>query len=167
LSRPTRRRRLALLLVLAVLGLALYFRPYEVQGRSMEPNYFDGDWVLSVPLWAAPERGELVIFDAPDGSGRSMKRIAGLPGESAQTIWQTLATQSGRAPIETSTTLWGSESEGPPDLPQGNYFLLGDHLADSIDSRHFGPVQHAVMGRRVVARLYAADRRASHGELAQ
>lgn len=160
-----RRRRLALLLITAVLGAALYFRPYQVQGSSMEPVYFDGDWVLSVPLWGEPERGDLVIFGAPDGSGRSMKRIAGLPGESAQTIWQSLASSPERPSVETSTTIWGSESEGPPDLPQGSYFLLGDHLADSIDSRHFGPVQHAVMGRRVVARLYAANRPTSLGGL--
>ncbi len=127
----------------------------------MEPAYFDGDWVLSVPLWGEPERGELVIFNAPDGSGRSMKRVAGLPGESAQTVWHSLAPSSERAPVETSTTIWGSESEGPPDLPQGSYFLLGDHLADSIDSRHFGPVQAGAMGRRVVARLFAADRPSS------
>jgi signal peptidase I len=166
LSRLTRRRRLALLLVLAALGLALYFRPHQVQGSSMEPSYFDGDWVLSVPLWGSPERGDLVIFDAPDGSGRSMKRVAGLPGESAQTVWQSLALSSELPLIETSTTIWGSGSEGQPDLPQGSYFLLGDHLADSIDSRHFGPVQDAAMGRRVVMRLFAADRPASLGELA-
>lgn len=133
----------------------------------MEPAYFDGDWVLSAPLWGAPQRGELVVFQAPDGSGRSMKRVAGLPGESAQTIWQSLATESEQPSIETSSTIWGSESEGPPDLPQGSYFLLGDHLANSIDSRHFGPVQRAAMGRRIVLRLFAADRPASLGELAQ
>lgn len=124
----------------------------------MEPTYFDGDWVLSVPIWGEPARGDLVIFDAPDGSGRSMKRVAGLPGESAQTVWRSQALRPAQPPIETSTTIWGSESAGTPELPQGSYFLLGDHLADSVDSRHFGPVPGAAVGRRVVARLHAADR---------
>jgi signal peptidase I len=157
-NRPARRRRLAFLLALTALVCAFYFRPYRVQGNSMEPAYFHGDWVLSVPLWGEPDRGDLVIFNAPDGSGRSMKRVAGLPGESAQTVWHSQAPNPERSPIETSTTIWGSDPEGPPDLPQGSFFLLGDHLADSIDSRHFGPVQSVAMGRRVVARLFAAKR---------
>lgn len=152
-----RRRRLALLFFAVLLLSGLYFRPYRVEGSSMQPAYSAGDWVLTVPLWRTPKRGDLVIFDAPEDAGRSMKRVSGLPGESAKTAWQTIAPEDGRNPIETSRQIWGSDSEGPPDLPPDHYFLLGDHLADSIDSRHYGPVSREAMRRRVVARLFAAE----------
>lgn len=36
---------------------------------------------------------------------------------------------------------------------QGNYFLVGDNLADSNDSRHFGAVAREYIKGKVVARL--------------
>jgi nickel-type superoxide dismutase maturation protease len=36
---------------------------------------------------------------------------------------------------------------------QGNYFLLGDNLDDSIDSRHYGAVTREYIKGKVVARL--------------
>jgi nickel-type superoxide dismutase maturation protease len=36
---------------------------------------------------------------------------------------------------------------------QGNYFILGDNLDDSIDSRHYGAVTREYIKGKVVARL--------------
>lgn len=145
-----RLRWLAATVVLIVAAVAWTIRPYQVVGSSMEPQYKEGDWVWTVPLWRNPERGEVVIFEAPDGSGRSMKRVAGLPGEAPQRDFERLQPHPDLPPIETSRVQWGSATHGGAALPAGSFFLLGDHLADSIDSRDFGPVPSEAMHRRVL-----------------
>ena len=82
--RRRRRRRAVWVALGALLFAGALVRPYRVVGASMEPRFQDGQLVWTVPLWRAPERGEVVVFEAPDGSGRSMKRVAGLPGELAE-----------------------------------------------------------------------------------
>jgi nickel-type superoxide dismutase maturation protease len=42
---------------------------------------------------------------------------------------------------------------------QGGYFVIGDNLATSTDSRHFGPVEHRAILGRVVWRYWPEDRR--------
>ncbi|MAW59806.1 MAG: signal peptidase I [Planctomycetes bacterium] len=148
--RRRRRRRAVWVALGALLFAGALVRPYRVVGASMEPRFQDGQLVWTVPLWRAPERGEVVVFEAPDGSGRSMKRVAGLPGELAERMAARLQPDPDRPPIETSALRWGSEGAGRDPLPQDSFFLLGDHLADSIDSRHYGPVPGGALRRRVL-----------------
>lgn len=142
-----RARRWILLAALAAVAAGLWFRPYRVECDSMAPAYADGDWVLTAPLWGAPERGAIVVLDAPGGRGRSLKRVVGLPGDRARRV------TGGEASIETSRLVWGSEESDGTALPPGHYHVLGDARHDSIDSRHYGPVPRARIQRRVVARL--------------
>jgi len=146
-----RRRRLPLLLGLLVLASLMWlFRPMRISGPSMEPTLQEGDWVWTLPLWSAPRRGDLVIFDAPDGSPLSIKRVAGLPGEKPVRHSTTLQPEDGRPAIETSSLEWGSVGEGEQGLPAKHYFLLGDNPSNSVDSRQFGPVDLAQIRRRVI-----------------
>ena len=149
---PKRKWRGALLglLVALLLAAGVFVRPYRVDGHSMAPHYQDGDIVWTVPLWGDPNRGDVLIFEAPDGSGRSMKRVAGLPSEVPQNNFQRLQPDPNRPPIETHVTRWVYDEQGRLALPAGHYFLLGDHPAASIDSRDFGPVRSEALHRRVL-----------------
>ena len=70
------------------LGLALFLRffiaaPYVVSGASMEPTFFDWQYLIIDKLVYAikePERGDVIVFRLPQDTGRSLiKRIIGLP----------------------------------------------------------------------------------------
>lgn len=155
-----RRRWIVAVLLVSLVATAWTVRPYRVIGSSMEPHYRDGQLVWTVPIWSEPLRGEVLIFEAPDGSGRSMKRVAGLPGEVPQNNFQSLQPDPAKPPIETHATEWVYDEQGRLALPAGHFFLLGDHLADSIDSRDFGSVRSEALLRRVLGgRRSVPDRR--------
>src|SRR3989344_4142086 len=69
------------------IGLVRYFlfKPFYVRGQSMEPNFFEKDYLIIDELsyrFREPERGEVVVFKAQNGSkDYYLKRIVGLPGE--------------------------------------------------------------------------------------
>ncbi len=87
-----------------------------------------------------PERGDIIIFPAPDDESKIyIKRILGLPGE-------TIEVRNGRVYINESDTpldepylneiyLLGSRDFGPYTIPEDSYFMLGDHRNNSADSR--------------------------------
>ena len=107
---------------------------YRVGGSSMVPTLRGGNLIgcnrlaygLRIPgfrqtlwQWAAPAVGDVVVFHAPRGGRRCVKRVAAPPA-----------------------------SAGP--LPPGQFWLLGDNSAHSIDSREFGPVPLDLICGRVV-----------------
>lgn len=113
-----------------------------LQGTSVE----NGDRVLTekVSYWfRRPRRWDVITFITPVGEKR-MKRVVGLPGEAM------LMPQPGKLAIdgnrvELPATLnvrylrFGNLMDGKP-VPCGEgYYLLGDDLKDSDDSRFNGP----------------------------
>src|SRR3972149_9535843 len=82
------------ILEVVVLAFALFlffyllvFQPHKIDGRSMEPNFFDKEYLLTDKtkykiLREAPERGEVIVFRPPTERDKEfIKRIIGLPGE--------------------------------------------------------------------------------------
>src|SRR5206468_3309699 len=71
--------------VVALFGITLlgvFFRPVQVSGDSMYPNYIQGQYYLTNTSVRNLQRGDVVIFKAPDKPGTEyIKRIIGLPGE--------------------------------------------------------------------------------------
>ncbi|HLF71178.1 MAG TPA: S26 family signal peptidase [Dehalococcoidia bacterium] len=110
------------LFALATLGLV---RRYEVEGRSMLRAYAPGDRLLVEGLTyrtRPPRVGEAVVVRR---EGRlDLKRIAAGPGA--------------------RVTL----PEGERILGAGEWYVLGDNLGESTDSRQRGPVQtRDILGR--------------------
>jgi signal peptidase I len=103
-------------------------RRYEVEGRSMLRAFAPGDHLvvegLSYKL-RAPRVGEAVIVRQPGAEGRlDLKRIFAAPGAAVH--------------------LDGREWRLGPD----EWFVLGDNLSESTDSRTLGPVRREdIVGR--------------------
>ena len=76
----------------AIIMVIRYFliQPFYVKGASMEPNFYDREYLIIDELtfrFRAPERGEIVVFRYPrDPSQYFIKRIVGLPGETVEVI---------------------------------------------------------------------------------
>jgi signal peptidase I len=97
-------------LVIALLLRTLLFQPFTIPSASMEPNLYEGDYIvvskydygysrhsfpISLPenwfsgrfLAREPRRGDVVVFKLPrDTSGKTdyIKRLIGLPGDRIQ-----------------------------------------------------------------------------------
>src|SRR3989344_8759420 len=72
---------------LAIIIPVRYFliQPFYVKGASMEPNFFDHEYLIIDELsyrYKQPQRGEIVVFRYPnDPSQFFIKRVIGIPGE--------------------------------------------------------------------------------------
>lgn len=128
----------------AVLAGLLYFvlqfalQSTIVEGTSMEPNFFDGEWVLVNKLayrFGEPERGDVIVFHAPDATDKDyIKRIIGLPGESVQ-VRSGAVYVDGRRIDEPWLPWLDATAFGPYTVPPGHLFVLGDNRPASSDSR--------------------------------
>jgi signal peptidase I len=76
------------LLIAAAVFLVIYaflFRPFEVNGDSMYPNFHDKEYVITNLIglrFQTPKLGDVMVFKAPpDPSKDYIKRVIGLPGD--------------------------------------------------------------------------------------
>ena len=130
--------------------------PYSVvQGDSMVPTFRNDDVIHTRASDASPERGDVVVI-TDDRGDLVIKRIVGLPGESV-TIFLGFIYINGQRlsepylPRNTYTFKLDLRDGRPGTWTLGDkqYFVLGDNRPQSIDSRHFGPVDSRGI-RRVV-----------------
>jgi len=123
--------------------------PQEVSGHSMEPNFHDGDYILTNKIifkFIEPKRGDIVIFKSPANKDIDyIKRIIGLPGETLMLKEQHyyINDQLLEEPYPYNKPVYGGsflhENE-PIEVPPGMYFVSGDNRPGSSDSREFGPI---------------------------
>ena len=123
------------------------FQPFFVRGASMEPSFYNGDYLIIDELSyrvREPQRGEVVVFRPPGNDTQFyIKRIIGLPGEKVTIDKGTVSvfTEGNeivlKEPYISKDVIDGNKQiiAGP-----GEYILLGDNRGHSSDSRVFGPV---------------------------
>lgn len=132
-------------------------QPFYVKGASMEPNFFDHEYLIIDEIsyrFRTPERGEIVVFRYPrDPSQYFIKRVVGLPGETIEItgghiILYTVEHPNGNVLEESYITEELTNGKIKTTLGQDEYYLLGDNRDESLDSRSFGPVKRpSIIGR--------------------
>jgi signal peptidase I len=142
------------------------FQPFIVSGSSMEPNFYDNQYLIIDELsyyFKEPKRGDVVVLihhfqtneRRKDGKEFYIKRVVGLPGEQVQI-------ENGRVTIindehpdgitleESYLPVQGNTHTHDPNLVGGNkilklgndeYFMLGDNRLFSSDSRDWGTLK--------------------------
>ncbi|MFC1649156.1 signal peptidase I [Patescibacteria group bacterium] len=126
----------------------LILQPHKIKGASMEPNFPDGQYLLSDKVtyrFNEPKRGDIVVFKAPRSPDEEfIKRIIGLPSE-------TLFLKDGKVVVD-GKVLQESylddalyTQSGPflqedrrVTIPEDNYLVFGDNRNHSSDSRAWG-----------------------------
>ncbi len=132
---------------------------YRIESHSMEPNFYDGQYVLVNKLaykLGEPQRGDVVVFHNPNNPDEDyIKRIIGLPGD-------TVSFDGGRVYINgqpldepyVNPPTNGSFGAGPTVVDDGYIFVMGDNRPNSRDSRVFGELSEDLMVGKAWVRIW-------------
>jgi len=136
---------------IAIIVPVRYFliQPFVVRGASMEPNFYDHEYLIIDELsyrLGDPERGDIVVFEYPrDPDQFFIKRVIGLPGETVEVSNGEITIYNDDNPVGRvlEEEYIGSErtlGKKKVELNPNEYFVLGDNRGYSLDSRSFGPI---------------------------
>lgn len=122
------------------------------EGASMAPTIYDEDRIVVNEAYYDKhevQRGEIVMYETEDHK-LYVKRVLGLPGEEIQMkSGQILANDE---PVSKEFIFQEVQSEGfEMALGDNEYFVLGDAMDMSRDSRHIGPImKEDIIGKVVI-----------------
>ena len=135
---------LVAVVVSAVIILFLY-QPVRVEGTSMLPMLEDQDRLFINKFayhFSEIHHGDVVVFLYPGDHTKSyIKRVIALPGDTLRIdrgqVWVNgIAIREAYVPLKYED----DRSQPKMTVPDGEYFVMGDHRSISSDSRDFGPV---------------------------
>lgn len=124
--------------VLAVFVITRYVFPVIIcVGKSMQPNFYDSDFIIGSAIHGELQRGDIIVFDR-DGTDM-LKRVVALPGDVIDMDKETCEVKiNGEVVVPANTQLIDSDCQTQLDntvVPDGHVFVLGDNYAISEDSR--------------------------------
>jgi signal peptidase I len=125
----------------------------RVDGASMEPSLFSGEYVIVSKLsyrLGKPQRGDIIVFHFPrDPKEEYIKRVIGLPGDQV-VISDGFVYVNGQRLDEVYLRAKPNYS-GNWTVPEGQLFVLGDNRNNSSDSHNWGTVpMDYVVGKAVL-----------------
>jgi signal peptidase I len=139
----------------SVLIITFLYQPVRVEGTSMLPRLEDRDRLFInkfVYRIAAIERGDVVVFHYPRDPEKSyIKRVIALPGDRLR-IDHGLVWLNGKPQLESYVPDEYRDSRSFDEIvvPDGYFFMMGDHRSISSDSREFGPVECSLIYGKAV-----------------
>lgn len=153
---------IAVILAAAVL---FFIRPTVVKQTSMQDTLNPNDYIIMYKrayVSNEPQRGDIVIFESDladeEGNGKLLiKRVIGLPGDSIDIIDDQVYLND-----ELFEEDYIRDGVTPPadgthfEVPEGEYFMMGDNRIVSVDSRYeeVGYVAKDLIKGKAVLRLF-------------
>nr|MDD3720779.1 signal peptidase I [Candidatus Gracilibacteria bacterium] len=128
--------------------------PFQINGQSMYQSYYDGEFIIvdrfSYRVLENPQRGDVIVFKPHVSEDKEyfLKRIIGLPGEKVKIedgkvyiakkgsndfveLKEPYLSESNKD----ATFVSGDRSANIFEVPDGDYFAMGDNRNHSTDSR--------------------------------
>ena len=148
--------------VLAIIIRMFIIEPYYIPTGSMEPTLMVNDRIIVSKVnyhFTEPKRGDIVVFKYPKDTTRSfVKRLIGLPGDVVE-IKDSMLYVNGQATPEEYLPLGLEYADfGPVQVPENNYFMLGDNRDNSEDSRYWGFLPQDLMVGKAVFIYWPVER---------
>lgn len=148
------------------------FGAFRVASGSMCPTICEGERVVAnrkAYQSAEPQRGDVILVKQIPSEGPFLKRIIGLPGDVITQGEEGTVLVNGTAfhpPAPCGKPLWKGPAPlacpmcGAVTIKPGEYFVVGDNLGNSFDSRYkeFGPVTRELLVGKVLFIAWSASR---------
>lgn len=158
---------LAIALVLALLIRTFAAEPRYIPSQSMLPTLQVGDRLVVEKIsyyLRSPAAGDIVVFDTPprllEGYGRDqafIKRIVAVAGQTVKIengqVYLNGVPQQENYIAEPPKGTWG-----PLQVPDHQYFVMGDNRNNSNDSRYWGFLPREYIIGRAWLRFWPLDR---------
>lgn len=173
---------LALIIIIPI--RVFIFQPFFVQGASMEPSFFNGQYLIvneigykktqigiedikltTVKPFRKLERGDVIVFRYPkDPRQFYIKRVIGLPGETVEIKEGNVYIHSKQFPqgkileedyLREDTPTQVPDTQGLVETVKDNeYFVMGDNRPNSSDSRVWGSIKDTDVIGKVLLRAW-------------
>ena len=158
-------RDLALSVLIALIVILFLYQPVRVEGTSMMPSLIDQERIFinkfSYRFGITPiSRGDTVVFWFPGDTSKSyIKRVIGVPGDTVE-ISRGQVFVNGKELTEpyVPEIYRDHVSVDRVTVPDGEYFVLGDHRSSSNDSRTWGTVGRNYIYGKAVFSYWPLDR---------
>jgi len=125
-----------LIAVIIVAGFRFTLQTFGIFMTSMEPNFHEGQRLLvnkAIYHFDDPERGDVIVFKAPNDNGDYIKRVIGIPGDTVEVKDRTVFV-NGVPLVEPYIMDVPRYTLEETEIPAGEYFVLGDNRNNSNDS---------------------------------
>jgi signal peptidase I len=155
-------RDLVISAMVSVFIILFLYQPVRVEGTSMLPQLEDQDR-LFINKFAYHigdiHRLDVIVFRYPHDQTKSyIKRVIALPGDDLRIDHGTVFV-NGKQLKERYVPAWYRDDRSQPEMvvPEGEYFVMGDHRSISSDSRDFGPVSRELIYGRAAFVYWPMD----------
>ena len=143
-------RDLLISVVVSFFIITFLYQPVKVEGTSMAPQLHDQDRLFINKFaynFEKIERDDVVVFYYPRDTQKSyIKRVIGLPGDEVRIAdGQVFVNGNAIAEPYVPERYRDVRSMDGFKVPEGEYFVMGDHRSISSDSRDFGPVERSLI----------------------
>jgi signal peptidase I len=129
-----------LIAVAVFFSLRLTVQSYTVVMSSMEPNFQQGECIMVNKVSyhsSGPQRGDVIVFHPPvESQFPYIKRVIGLPGDTVEIKDEKVFING--IPLDEAYIMAPPDYTMPAtEVPETEYFVLGDNRNNSNDS-HYG-----------------------------